>query len=200
MKRTLFVLLIVSVLAGALVAMFIYDKKIILQEQTNAEIDESKKQITEDEIDGITEENASKNEDTKENEENQDEKMIGRLIINKINLEGEVKEGSSSEILNDYIGHIEETSKFDGNVGLAAHNRGNKYSYFSRINELEKGDEIVYQTKYGERKYIVTDKKEILETDWSMLRNTKENKLTLITCIRNKVNQRLCVQAIQSMV
>lgn len=190
MKRTLFVLLIASILAGALVAMFIYDKKIISQERVNAEMNESEEEMTEGKI----------SEETKEiekNEENQDEKMIGRLIINKINLEGEVKEGSSNEVLRDYIGHIEETSKFDGNVGLAAHNRGNKYSYFSRINELEKGDEIVYQTKYGERKYIVTDKKEILETDWSMLRNTKENKLTLITCIRNKVNQRLCVQAMQ---
>ena len=46
-------------------------------------------------------------------------------------------------------------------------------------------------------KYIVQDKKEILETDWSMLKQTKDNRLTLITCIKNKVNQRLCVQAVQ---
>ena len=91
----------------------------------------------------------------------------------------------------------EETAKYDGNVGLAAHNRGNKYSYFARINELEPGDEIVYTTKYGERKYIVDTKKEILETDWSNLEGTSDNRLTLITCIKNKVNQRLCVQAVQ---
>lgn len=196
MKRALFVLLIVSILAGALVAMFIYDKKMISQERANVEMNESEEEITEGEVGGET----KKMEGNEERQEKQDEKIIGKLIINKINLKGEVKEGSSSEILRDYIGNIEETSKFDGNVGLAAHNRGNKYSYFSRINELEKGDEIIYQTKYGERKYIVTEKKEILETDWSMLRNTKENKLTLITCIRNKVNQRLCVQAIQATV
>lgn len=196
MKRTLFVLLIVSILAGALVAMFIYDKKMISQERANVEMNESEEEITEGEVGGET----KKMEGNEERQEKQDEKIIGKLIINKINLKGEVKEGSSSEILRDYIGNIEETSKFDGNVGLAAHNRGNKYSYFSRINELEKGDEIIYQTKYGEKKYIVTEKKEILETDWSMLRNTKENKLTLITCIRNKVNQRLCVQAIQATV
>lgn len=196
MKKTLFVLLIVSILAGALVAMFIYDKKMISQERANVEMNESEEEITEGEVGGET----KKMEGNEERQEKQDEKIIGKLIINKINLKGEVKEGTSSEILRDYIGNIEETSKFDGNVGLAAHNRGNKYSYFSRINELEKGDEIIYQTKYGERKYIVTEKKEILETDWSMLRNTKENKLTLITCIRNKVNQRLCVQAIQATV
>ena len=70
-------------------------------------------------------------------------------------------------------------------------------SYFARINELEPGDEIIYTTKYGERKYIVDTKKEILETDWSNLEGTSDNRLTLITCIKNKVNQRLCVQAVQ---
>ena len=109
----------------------------------------------------------------------------------------DVEQEVTNEILRDYIGHIEETAKYDGNVGLAAHNRGNKYSYFARINELEPGDEIVYTTKYGERKYIVDTKKEILETDWSKLEGTTDNRLTLITCIKNKVNQRLCVQAVQ---
>ena len=47
------------------------------------------------------------------------------------------------------------------------------------------------------RKYIVDTKKEILETDWSNLEGTSDNRLTLITCIKNKVNQRLCVQAVQ---
>ena len=79
----------------------------------------------------------------KEQDENtQQDEILGKLIINKISLNGEVKEGCSSEILEEYIGHIEETSKFDGNVGLAAHNRGNKYSYFARINELDNGDEV----------------------------------------------------------
>ena len=37
---------------------------------------------------------------------------------------------------------------------------------------------------------------EIIEdTDWSYLENSAENKLTLITCIANKKEQRLCVQA-----
>ena len=54
------------------------------------------------------------------------------------------------------------------------------------------------QNKNGERKYKVNQKKDILETDWSMLQETKENKLTLITCIKNRVNQRLCVQAVES--
>jgi sortase (surface protein transpeptidase) len=40
------------------------------------------------------------------------------------------------------------------------------------------------------------DKMEVIfEDDWNLLENTNENKVTLITCIANKRNQRLCVQA-----
>ena len=182
MNKKIFVLFIVLILIVAIGFLFSYDKKVIEQEKQNTSeqlgnTEDVEQEVTED--DGF------------------EEDLIGSLKIEKINLNGTVKEGSTNEILRDYIGHIEETAKYDGNVGLAAHNRGNKYSYFARINELEPGDEIVYTTKYGERKYIVDTKKEILETDWSNLEGTSDNRLTLITCIKNKVNQRLCVQAVQ---
>lgn len=80
---------------------------------------------------------------------------------------------------------------------MLGHNRGNKYSYFARINELEEGDVITYKTKFYERQYKVDNIKVIFEDDWSMLQNTEDNKITMITCIANKKNQRLCVQATQ---
>ena len=182
MNKKIFVLFIVLILIVAIGFLFSYDKKVIEQEKQNTS---EQLDNTEDVEQEVTEDDGF------------EEDLIGSLKIEKINLNGTVKEGSTNEILRDYIGHIEETAKYDGNVGLAAHNRGNKYSYFARINELEPGDEIVYTTKYGERKYIVDTKKEILETDWSNLEETSDNRLTLITCIKNKVNQRLCVQAVQ---
>lgn len=182
MNKKIFVLFIVLILIVAIGFLFSYDKKVIEQEKQNTS---EQLDNTEDVEQEVTEDDGF------------EEDLIGSLKIEKINLNGTVKEGSTNEILRDYIGHIEETAKYDGNVGLAAHNRGNKYSYFARINELEPGDEIVYTTKYGERKYIVDTKKEILETDWSNLDGTSDNRLTLITCIKNKVNQRLCVQAVQ---
>lgn len=182
MNKKIFVLFIVLILIVAIGFLFSYDKKVIEQEKQNTS---EQLDNTEDVEQEVTEDDGF------------EEDLIGSLKIEKINLNGTVKEGSTNEILRDYIGHIEETAKYDGNVGLAAHNRGNKYSYFARINELEPGDEIVYTTKYGERKYIVDIKKEILETDWSKLEGTTDNRLTLITCIKNKVNQRLCVQAVQ---
>lgn len=124
-----------------------------------------------------------------------DDSVLGILTIEKIGLNATVKEGTTSDILLEYIGHIEETSTYDGNVGLAGHNRGCKNSYFARINELEIGDEIRYKTKFYDRIYVIDNIKVILETDWSLLESTEENKLTLITCITNKRKQRLCVQA-----
>ena len=127
----------------------------------------------------------------------EDKNILGILTIEKIDLKAPVKEGSTQEILKEYIGQMPETAKYDGNIGLAAHNRGNKYSYFARINELEKGDKIIYKTKFYERTYVVEKKTVIYDTDWSYLQSTKDNRITMITCIKNKPNQRLCVQAIE---
>lgn len=124
-----------------------------------------------------------------------DDSVLGILTIEKIGLNATVKEGTSNEILLNYIGHIEETAIYDGNVGLAGHNRGTENSYFARINELEKGDIIKYKTKFFDRVYVVDNIQVIYETDWNLLKSTEENKLSLITCISNKRNQRLCVQA-----
>ena len=54
---------------------------------------------------------------------------------------------------------------------------------------------IKYKTKFFERTYVVDNIKVIYETDWSILQSTEENKLSLITCIAGKKEQRLCVQA-----
>lgn len=123
------------------------------------------------------------------------EDVLGILTIEKIGLKATVKEGSDKDVLREYVGHIENTAIYDGNIGLAGHNRGNKYSYFARINELKEGDILTYKTKFYTRQYKVDKIQTIFETDWSLLENTKENKITMITCIANKRNQRLCVQA-----
>ena len=117
------------------------------------------------------------------------------FTIEKIGLNVTVKEGSTNDVLKDYIGHIETTATYDGNVGLAGHNRGYGDSFFARLNELEVGDIVKYKTKFYERTYKVDNIQVIFETDWSLLENTKENKLTMITCIPNRREQRLCVQA-----
>ena len=39
--------------------------------------------------------------------------------------------------------------------------------------------------------------KKIDSRDWSVISQTAENKVTLITCVKNKPELRLCVQAIE---
>ncbi len=85
-----------------------------------------------------------------------------------------------------------------GNVGLAGHNRGYKVNYFARLKELKIGDEIYYIVNGNETKYKVSEILVIYETDWKMLENTEDNRLTLITCIENRDKYRLCVQAIEN--
>lgn len=142
-------------------------------------------------------ENVEVNMEIDEVVKNQYKNNKWRIFISKINLDAPILEGTTREILRRGVGHFSSTSKWDGNVALAAHNRGYKYNFFQEIKRLEVGDIIEYQTEQGKRTYQVTRKDEIEETDLSCLENTKENKLTLITCIENMPEYRLCVQAIE---
>jgi len=97
----------------------------------------------------------------------------------------------------EFVGHFETTSKWDGNIGLAAHNRGYPINYFSKINELVEGDEIIYKTDLGIKKYLVKTSVIIEDIDWSYLQATEDNRITLITCVANEPTKRLCVQGIE---
>ena len=140
-------------------------------------------------------ENKKENIEIDEVIQNQYKNNQWRIFISKINLDAPILEGTDKEILRRGVGHFTSTSKWDGNVVLAAHNRGYKYNFFQEIKRLEVGDIIVYQTEQGKRSYEVSKKEKIKETDLSCLENTKENKLTLITCVENLPEYRLCVQA-----
>lgn len=122
---------------------------------------------------------------------------IWQIEIPKIDLVAPISEGTSQEVMLEFVGHFENTSEWEGNVGLAAHNRGYPINYFSKLKELNNEDKIIYKTKFGTKIYAVKIIKVIEDTDWSYLQNTKENKITLITCVENKPNQRLCIQGIE---
>ena len=119
------------------------------------------------------------------------------IQIDKIALKAPIEEGTSKEILDDYVGHFEESSKDLGNICLAAHNRGYKNNYFSRLKELQEGDEIKYTYQDIEKTYIVTKHEIIQNTDWSNLEPTEENTITLITCVENEPEYRRCIQGIE---
>ena len=119
------------------------------------------------------------------------------LEIPKINLKANIKEGTSKEILDKAIGHFEETVTEKGNIALAAHNRGYKVNYFENLKKLKEGDIIKYKHNYFEKEYEIISHIIIKDTDFSMLENTRENRITLITCVENEPEYRRCIQAIE---
>lgn len=120
-----------------------------------------------------------------------------QIEIPKINLIAPIAEGTSMNTMNEYVGHFEETPKSSGNIGLAAHNRGYKINYFNNLKLLEKGDLIIYSYNGEISKYSVKEIGIIKDTDWSKLQESKQDKLTLITCLENKPEYRRYVQAIK---
>lgn len=119
---------------------------------------------------------------------------LGRLKISKLGLNVKVYEDESLENLAKGAGHFKSTSCWDGNVGIAGHNRG-VTNHFGKIHTLVAGDKIVYTTQLGTRTYEVFYVGQISETDFSRLDRTSENIITLITCVRDVRNMRWCVQA-----
>lgn len=118
-----------------------------------------------------------------------------RLEIPKIGLSAQIAEGTTSEILDEYIGHFEDTSKKEGNIALAAHNRGYKVNYFERLKELEIGDKVIYKFQNLTKTYEISSKNIIKDTDVEVLEKTDENILTFITCVENEPSLRRCLIA-----
>jgi len=69
---------------------------------------------------------------------------------------------------------------------------------FTGIDKLKIGDEIKYTTFNGlSRTYEIAVITTIGDSDWSYLQNTEDNRITIITCVKNKPDQRLCIQGIE---
>lgn len=119
---------------------------------------------------------------------------IGTLKIPELDLSVKIYEGTTTSVLAKGVGHFKDTSIWNGNVCLAAHNRGTN-DYFADIHELDYGDEIKLTTKKGTRTYKVFNIEKISVNDTSNLQGTSDNIITLITCVKNQADYyRWCVQ------
>ncbi|MBQ3409685.1 MAG: class D sortase [Clostridia bacterium] len=126
-----------------------------------------------------------------------DNNIVGKIVIDKIDVNAPILDGTDQETLKIAVGHFSSSGYWKGNVCLASHNRGSYAHYFEKINKLNIGDEIKYQTKLGTRIYKVSQIKNISEEDLSVLENTKDNTITLITCVKSQPELRLCVKGIE---
>jgi sortase A len=65
-----------------------------------------------------------------------------------------------------------------GNLGISGHRDG----FFRVLKDIAEGDDILVQTTHGVEKYQVTDLKIVPKSDLSVLVESDEKMLTLVTC------------------
>lgn len=119
---------------------------------------------------------------------------IATLEIPSIDFKDIVIEGTTQDSLAQGIGLFEHSSILQGNVCLAGHNTTR---FLANLKNVKQGDIIKYSSCLGNKEYQIETIKQIEETDWSMLEDTTDNRITIITCVKNQPNLRLCVQGIE---
>lgn len=112
-----------------------------------------------------------------------DENVIGSIYIPSVGVNGIIKNGIEYSTLERYVGLYENDVKpgETGNLALFAHN--NTYAQiFKDLHNVNIGDKIEITTKEGKYTYKVTNKYVIKPSDLSVLNDSDEKEITLITC------------------
>lgn len=103
-----------------------------------------------------------------------------RVVIPKIDLDAIVLEGAGRKQLKLGPGRIKSSALpgEPGNSVITAH----RDTFFRRVYELKKGDELIIRRKGEVFKFEVSGYKIVKPDDLSVLKQTKDSQLTLITC------------------
>ena len=133
-----------------------------------------------------TEDNEGNGQKTGEETElaDSENKLPFKISIPEIDMEWMVNEGTDSRTLKEGPGFF-TGSAFPGETGtcVVAGHRTTYGAPFSRLDELEEGDEIIIETTGKEEfTYIVTGQEVVLPTDLSVLEDTDYPSLVLSTC------------------
>jgi sortase A len=105
------------------------------------------------------------------------------LRIPAIGVDKIVVEGVSLRDLKKGPGHYPETPLpgQEGNAAIAGH-RTTYGAPFNRIDELEKGDEILVETVQGDFRYLVEEQLIVSPSQVEVLEDKGDNRLTLSAC------------------
>jgi sortase A len=115
------------------------------------------------------------------------EPLSTKLIIPSANIDGFVFDGSDSNTLLRGLWHFPLTPGpgKKGNVVVIAH-RFDKMppatDTFFNLDQVQVGDRIEIKQNNGNFTYIVTETKVVEETDRSILEQTNDYRITLVTC------------------
>lgn len=111
----------------------------------------------------------------------QEEPSKGVLLsIPRIDLSAMIVEGTSKASLLRAPGHLEDTAEpgSEGNSVVAGH----RDTFFRRLNELERGDDILLTRGREQLHFVVTRKFVVDPKDVSVTRPSSDTRLTLVTC------------------
>mgnify|MGYP001556263074 FL=1 len=105
---------------------------------------------------------------------------LGILTIEHLDIQVPVYNGTDEFNLNRGVGRIMGTAQIDetGNLGIAGHRDG----FFRGLKDIGVGDEIVLQSTRGLESYAVSSIEIVDPSDVSVLANTPDRTLTLVTC------------------
>ena len=106
--------------------------------------------------------------------------LVGRVEIPDLKLSAVVFQGTSAEILDRGVGHLDGSALPGqaGNVVLAAH----RDTFFRSLRNIRKGDVVRMTTPSGIRTYTVDSTEVVAPTETSVMDPTPRPSLTLITC------------------
>jgi sortase A len=106
--------------------------------------------------------------------------MVGRIQIPRLHLSAIVMEGTDRRTLSRAVGHIRGTALpgGPGNVGLAGH----RDSFFRSLKDVRQHDVITFRTPGEDLQYLVESMRIVDPTDVSVLGQSSDEVLTLVTC------------------
>lgn len=105
---------------------------------------------------------------------------IGEISIPRVALDAVVLHGSDTGTLRRGPGHLENTA-FPGKIGNVVI-AGHRDSFFRRLRDIAIGDDVFIDTSEGHFHYRVTSMDVVKAQDLSVLDQTADATLTLITC------------------
>lgn len=183
-----------------IITLLIFNVFVYAKENINLEI--PKKEISvkiTNNIEETEEKNVIKKNEVEIKEEKQTEQIPYEwgIYIPKINLNAQISEGTTKEVMDKYVGHFIDTGVIKGNICLGAHNRGYPVNYFENIKSLNNNDLIYYKKENKTYCFKVEIVTVIRDTDWTYLEETEDNRITLITCVENEPDYRRCIQAVE---
>jgi sortase A len=106
--------------------------------------------------------------------------LVGRLEIPTVGLSVMVLEGTAGQVLTEGVGHIEGTAfpGQAGNSGVAGH----RDTFFRALKDIGAQDIITFATLNGTFRYRVEETRVVYPSAVSVLDNSREPTLTLVTC------------------